>query len=634
MPADLPRMEICLNGQWEVALNAAGDKMPEAGFAARRVPAAPMAAAGTESAWYRLKLVVPRAWAKPDRAFLLRIRKAGHYAAIYWNGRKVAEHYGQFTPFEADVTEVVKPGETNEIAVYVHNASGRYARAGAEITDPMEGNAYRGATDRVDQRNWVGIVGDIHLAWRPKAAWIEDVRVTTSVRKHQIQAAVKVAGSRPAVRTDVLDGDRVVMRLAPDRENEWRDAVLWGPEPYGKPKLYTLRTELRSGSKVVDRTFTRFGFREVWIDGKDVLLNGKKLWMAGTYFGKLAPIRYVDDRRPQSKVLAEMQESGLNTLHGHWDELGDPWLDRCDEAGVLVLGGFFCDGRPQIQSKADSGWVDWMTATCGDWVRANRHHPSIVIWRPTDVLPANVASRRPEIWAGFAKQVRANDGEGRPLADDTDILSFAQSPLKSPQPGAGPRQVSAADYDDASRMAALLAESKKPFLTKEIYTGFADFENVGRFFRLFYEKSFTGGSTGVIVQHLPIVQGGRPAPIEWASQSGEGNRLEVVPEARADFQPSPYSKLFAELYQQFTRRAPAAANGDTSGELLVSGLKPDDVAFLVPENPAVGAAVATRAAPDGTAWNAAAQGAYHLYHTGGSRTVKITARATEKVTVK
>ena len=45
-----------------------------------------------------------------------------------------------------------------------------------------------------------------------------------------------------------------------------------------------------------------------------------------------------------------MQNSGLNTLHSHWDEAGQPWLDRCDEMGMLVLGAFVCDGRPKIHS--------------------------------------------------------------------------------------------------------------------------------------------------------------------------------------------------------------------------------------------------------------------------------------------
>jgi beta-galactosidase/beta-glucuronidase len=312
----------------------------------------------TTSVWYRLSIRISREWVAPHRQILLRLDKAGHYAAVYWNGRLMGEHFGQYAPFEADVSSALRAGEANEIAVFVHNASGKYVRPGVELTDPLEGNAYRGATDQDFQRNWVGIVGDIFLTWRP-AVHISSVFAIPSVRKHELEARVDVAGAEPGLtlRAAVLEDGKVLLRL-PEKtvagdgalsvKAAWSNPVLWGPEPYGKPKLYVLRTELRSRGKLVDRRFTRFGFREVWIEGKDVLLNGKKLWMAGTYFGKLAPIRYFNDRHPQSRMIEAMQAAGLNTSYGHWDELGEAWLDRCDEMGMLALGAFYCDGRPKI----------------------------------------------------------------------------------------------------------------------------------------------------------------------------------------------------------------------------------------------------------------------------------------------
>src|SRR5579871_5915442 len=179
-PSALIRTEICLNGTWDTALNADGGQVPSAGWSSRRVPAMPITAnPPATSIWYRSTVRIPIQWLKPERNFLLKIDKAGHYAAVYWNGKRMGEHYGQFSPFEIDVTPAMQPGD-NEIAIYVHNASGKYARPGVDVTDAMEGNAYRGATDNPAQRNWIGIVGDISLAWRP-AAHISDVFVITSV---------------------------------------------------------------------------------------------------------------------------------------------------------------------------------------------------------------------------------------------------------------------------------------------------------------------------------------------------------------------------------------------------------------------------------------------------------------------
>jgi hypothetical protein len=628
-------MEICLNGAWETILNADGGKIPASGWSVRRTPAMPIATnPPTASVWYRLSIQIPREWDAPHRKILLRLDKAGHYAAVYWNGRLMGEHYGQYTPFEPDVTSALRAGEANEIAIFVHNASGKYVRPGVELTDPLEGNAYRGATDQDFQRNWVGIVGDIFLTWRP-ASHISTVFAIPSVRKHELETRVDVAGAEAGIslRAAVLDDGKAILRLpekaiagdgALSLKAAWSNPVLWGPEPYGKPKLYVLRTELRSRGKVVDRRFTRFGFREVWIEGKDVLLNGKKLWMAGTYFGKLAAIRYLNDRHPQSLMIEAMQAAGLNTSYGHWDDLGEAWLDRCDEMGMLALGAFYCDGRPKIQSKADSGWADWMAETCRLWVRTTRNHPSIVMWRPTDVLPQNLVARRDAFNASLAAQIRQDDGT-RPLADDSDIAAWSQSPLRNQQ---------SKDYDDASRMATQLAASSKPLLTKEIYTGFADVENLSRFFRIFYEKSYSGGSTGILVQHLPVIQQGIFAvsriPVPWLSDSGLGNRnfawADILPNWYESGWPawklSPYGELFADLQRKFMKQNPAPYNGETAPELLVSGLAPDHIAILLPQDPAIDEAVGTRADEKGTAWIVAPRsGSYRLYYHDGSQTI-------------
>jgi hypothetical protein len=634
--ADSPRMEICLNGAWDTIVNASGGTIPTTGWSPRRAPAMPIATdPPTTSIWYKLPISISRQWQKPDRHFILRVEKAGHYAAVYWNGRMMGEHYGQYTPFEADVTSAERAG-ANEIAIFVHNASGKYARPGIELTDPMQGNAYRGATNRDFERNWVGITGDIFLAWRP-AAHIADVFVVPSVRTHELEARIEAAGATGLIlRADVLDEGKVVVRLpvksisgdgAVALKAAWSNPVLWGPEPYGKPKLYTLRTELSRHGELVDRRFTRFGFREVWVEGRDVLLNGKKLWMAGTYFAKLAPIRYLNDRRPQSRMIEAMQAGGLNTSYGHWDELGGAWLDQCDEMGMLVLGAFFCDGRPLIQSKADAGWVDWMADTCSTWVRADRNHPSIVMWRPTDVLPQNI--QKDAFNPRLAERVRKEDGT-RPIADDSDIAAWSQSPLRD-------LRVPKNGYDDGSRMASALAASTKPLLTKEIYGGFADLENMSRFFRSFYEKSYAGGGAGILVQHMPMIQSvvaTTRIPVPWLSESGMGNRDTTITGLNwyGSNQPAwtsgPYGELFAELQKKFQKQTPAPYRGQTAPELLVSGLAPDDVAILMPPDRTLAEPVGTRAASDGTAWIIApGVGAYRLFHREGSKPIRIQPRS-------
>jgi hypothetical protein len=184
-----------------------------------------------------------------------------------------------------------------------------------------------------------------------------------------------------------------------------------------------------------------------------------------------------------------------------------------------------------------------------------------------------------------------------------------------------------------ARMAAQLAASSKPLLTKEIYTGFADVENLSRFFRIFYEKSFSGRSTGILVQHLPVQIGLNAqsrTPVLWLSDSGLGNRdrasvggLNWYESGWPAWTLSPYGELFADLQKKFMKQNPAPYSGETAPELLVSGLAPDHIAILVPQDPDLEDAVGIRADEKGAAWIVAPRaGSYRLYYKDGSQPIQ------------
>ena len=70
-------------------------------------------------AWYQTDVRVPARWA--GERIVLRFDSATHRAVVWVNGTQVAEHEGGYTPFEADVTDVVELGAENRITVVVNN---------------------------------------------------------------------------------------------------------------------------------------------------------------------------------------------------------------------------------------------------------------------------------------------------------------------------------------------------------------------------------------------------------------------------------------------------------------------------------------------------------------------------------
>ena len=192
-------------------------------------------------------------------------------------------------------------------------------------------------------------------------------------------------------------------------------------------------------------------------------------------------------------------------------------------------------------------------------------------------------------------------------------------------------RLDAKDYDDGSRMATALAASTKPFLTKELYVGFADIPGMTGFFRAFYEKSYRGGGTGVIVQHLPLFEMRGRFTVSWPSQSGAGNRDTGAPmmlpnwcdPAQPAWTPSAFSRLFADLYREFVKPPEAAPARPAQGELMVPNLDPDEFAMLWPPDLTVAAPLGVRASAQGDAWFTAPPGPYRLGRRRGPQQVEV-----------
>ena len=130
-----------LNGLWRFALDADGVGRDEgwcngplAGAREVLVPASYkdiFAVADVRDlvgdVWYQTLTRVPARWA--GERIVLRFDAATHGAVAWLNGTQVVEHQGGYTPFEADVTDVVEPGAENRITVVVNNAlTGRRSR--------------------------------------------------------------------------------------------------------------------------------------------------------------------------------------------------------------------------------------------------------------------------------------------------------------------------------------------------------------------------------------------------------------------------------------------------------------------------------------------------------------------------
>ena len=92
-------------------------------------------------AWYETLVRVPASWA--GERIVLRFGSATHRAVVWVNGTQVAEHEGGYTPFEADVTDVVAVGAENRD----HGRRGQPAELAVDPSGLRRGHAGRAPAD-------------------------------------------------------------------------------------------------------------------------------------------------------------------------------------------------------------------------------------------------------------------------------------------------------------------------------------------------------------------------------------------------------------------------------------------------------------------------------------------------------
>lgn len=342
-------------------------------------------------AWYQRKVTLPTFCA--GQRVVLRFGSVTHTANVWLNGQLIAQHKGGFTPFEADVTALLHPGETvlltvacdnrvNHSTLPVGNEDGQLAFFGSDNAGiPSVEAAKRAAAPQnrpnFDFFNYAGIHRPVVLYTTPKE-YIEDVTVVPAV-DGTVQYAVKTTGSAP-VHVTVLDADGNIVASAEGAEGTITipEVHLWEPRP-GTPYLYALH--VTCGADVYDQTF---GVRSIEVRGTQVLLNGKPLYFKGfckhedfTAHGRgFDPVLNVKD----VNLIHWANANAVRTSHYPYAE---EFYDLCDREGILVM-----DETPAVgigSGAAVNPYKEYPLAehhrqVLAEMIHRDKNHPCVVLW--------------------------------------------------------------------------------------------------------------------------------------------------------------------------------------------------------------------------------------------------------------
>jgi beta-galactosidase len=305
---------------------------------------------------YRVRFDLPEGWAN-DRV-VLRFEGVDSIAKVWLNGRELGVTSGSRLPTEFDVTEVVRPGDPNVLAVRVHQWS-----AGSYLED---------------QDMWwmSGIFRDVTLLSRP-ADSVEDYFVhadydhITGIGTLLVEASTPCRVVVPQLGIDVAAGETVQVDVEP-----------WSAEI---PRLYD--GELISGG---ERVPLRIGFRTVEVRDGILVVNGRRLLFRGVNRHEFDPDtgRTLDEATMLRDIVL-MKQHNINAVRTSHYPPHPRFLELCDEYGLWVIDecdlethGFSPDDPiPNPKNPVrDPRWNTVLVDRMRRMVERDKNRPSVIIW--------------------------------------------------------------------------------------------------------------------------------------------------------------------------------------------------------------------------------------------------------------
>lgn len=323
---------------------------------------------------YRRWFKIPADW-KGEKVYI-HIGSATSNLTMYVNGKYVGYSEDSKVAAEFDITDFVKPGEDNLIAMQIMRwCDGSYLE---------------------DQDFWrlCGIARESYIYARPKSH-IEDLFITPDLVNNYNDGTLNVKlsaqesdGKQVVLSLKDKDGNVVAEKTATiasgkaEADFSVKKPLKWTAET---PNLYKLYATLKDGDKVIEVIPQNVGFRKVEIKNAQLLVNGKPILIKGVNRHEIDPdYGYVVSMERMIQDIEMMKKLNVNADRTcHYPN--DPrWYELCDKYGIYVTA------EANIESHG-MGYGDKTLAKREDYHDAHiernknnvlvlKNHPSIIVW--------------------------------------------------------------------------------------------------------------------------------------------------------------------------------------------------------------------------------------------------------------
>ncbi len=347
-------------------------------------------------AHYTRELEIPAEWA--GEKIFLRLDGAMMNVTVEVNGSRAAlQHYG-YAPFEADITNLVYPGEKNRVLITVNPSmqpnsrwySGAGLFRGVTLVHMPKLHIAFGGLSGFTKKVEYAADGTPETAYLQVSAEVRNGHAENRVAEVEFALIREDNGevvrtSKTVTQVQALSAGTAYMTLTVDNPR------LWSAET---PELYRLQATVTEKAvykthmvpvkqPAADMESVLFGIRTIEADVKHGLrINGKTVKLKGGCLhhdnGVIGTVTLYD---AEARKIRKMKEVGFNAIRTTHNPPSSALIEACDRLGMYVFDEVFDvwgmgKQAGDYNQYFDTDWEKDLSA----FVRRDRCHPSVILW--------------------------------------------------------------------------------------------------------------------------------------------------------------------------------------------------------------------------------------------------------------
>lgn len=328
--------------------------------------------------WYQRDFDTP-ALTGNDRIFLY-FGAVNYEAHVWLNGKKLGIHKGGFTPFNFEIPKNLLLEKDNFLVVKVDNK-----RHAEEIP-----------TVNTDWWNFGGITRDVQLLIVPEdfiqqySLFLDPeqaIEAEGNQKNFRLKGQIKINGEASGTASLTIPELGINKELQIERDSlnfeiQARGLELWSPE---NPRLYEVKLTYN-----VEEITEKIGFRKIETSGKEVLLNGKPIFLRGISIHEEIPqdVRRASSEQDALQLLGWAKELNANMVRlAHYPH-NENMTKMADSLGILVWSEIPVYWTIDFENKKV---LEKAKRQLQEMITRDKNRASVIIWSVGNETPVSPA---------------------------------------------------------------------------------------------------------------------------------------------------------------------------------------------------------------------------------------------------